>query len=333
MFEAKMDANLIIHQGAIGDLVVSLPAFYSIRTTFFDKAVEVMGYPAILSLIHQRFYADRISSIDRAHIAQLYQENSASADLLKKELSRFQRIFIFGGKSQIIAVSNLRKLADAEVLHILTFPDGDDMHVIDYQLKHLSHFGFIIKEHTPRLFLKETDFGRARELLNAKEVPVGSVPLIAIHPGSGSKEKNWPFQEYLSVMRGLHETTSAYFLIIEGPADTAVVERIKRELDTIPFVLLQNLELPLLASLLQHCSLFIGNDSGITHMAAAVDIPTIAMFGPTDPRTWAPRGERVMIMNKSAEDKTGWEWIGSGKVLDTALEIITEPSRFLPLIS
>jgi ADP-heptose:LPS heptosyltransferase len=61
-------------------------------------------------------------------------------------------------------------------------------------------------------------------------------------------------------------------------------------------LLAKGFSLPELASLMEGCRFFIGNDSGITHMAAALGVPTVALFGPTDPKVWAPRGEHVTVV-------------------------------------
>jgi len=57
-------------------------------------------------------------------------------------------------------------------------------------------------------------------------------------------------------------------------------------------------DLPLrtLAGVLARCSVYVGNDSGVSHLAAAVGAPTVAIFGPTDPRVWGPRGPRVQTV-------------------------------------
>ena len=92
---------------------------------------------------------------------------------------------------------------------------------------------------------------------------------VVIHPGSGSQKKNWPYFEVL--MNRL-------------PA-------------CVP--LPKDLRLRVLSHHLRHCRAYIGNDSGITHLAAYIGCPTIALFGPTDPRVWGPIGRRVRIIWKS----------------------------------
>lgn len=93
-----------------------------------------------------------------------------------------------------------------------------------------------------------------------------ATPNIAVHTRSGSAKKNWPYFEEL--MSRLPEARP------------------------IP----RNLSLRELARYLRECRAFIGNDSGITHLAAYLGCPTIALFGPTDPRMWGPIGRRVRIL-------------------------------------
>ena len=101
-----------------------------------------------------------------------------------------------------------------------------------------------------------------------------------------------------------------------------MIDNMSEALDGITFIALQSLALPLLAAILSQCSLFIGNDSGITHLAAALGVPTIALFGPTDPYVWGPRGKKVFIAREVIEDGSGWKWASTDTVLKAALDFL-----------
>jgi ADP-heptose:LPS heptosyltransferase len=88
--------------------------------------------------------------------------------------------------------------------------------------------------------------------------------------------------------------------------------------------MLQSLELPVLAAILGECTLFIGNDSGITHLAAAMGTPVVAIFGPTDQRIWGPRGDKVKILKRASKEGTGVQWIRPATVLDRVLPMLNE---------
>jgi ADP-heptose:LPS heptosyltransferase len=88
----------------------------------------------------------------------------------------------------------------------------------------------------------------------------------------------------------------AQIIIPVGPADTTVSEDYFKKISSPGSIPLYNLPLDELAAILKQCSLYVGNDSGITHLAAAVGTPVVALFGPTDPGVWGPRGKCVSIL-------------------------------------
>jgi heptosyltransferase-3 len=110
---------------------------------------------------------------------------------------------------------------------------------------------------------------------------------VILHPGSGSPSKVWPRFRELAL-------TLPHAEILLGPCE--------KRLD-VPNVSLANLSLPQVSEELRRCRLFIGNDSGITHVAAYWGTPTVALFGATDPKVWGPVGRRVNVLYKpSLED-------------------------------
>jgi heptosyltransferase III len=102
-----------------------------------------------------------------------------------------------------------------------------------------------------------------------------------IHPFSGSPRKNWPLEKFRAVARGLERTLAVYWC--SGPEDPPLENAVRID------------DLYELACWLSRAALYIGNDSGITHLAAAAGTPVLALFGPTDPEIWGPRGPNVRI--------------------------------------
>jgi len=119
---------------------------------------------------------------------------------------------------------------------------------------------------------------------------------LAIHPGSGSPRKTWPAERFaalLDVVAG-----SRPLLLVEGPADTDAVSRLARRPGT---VVARGLSARTLGAVLAQARLFVGHDSGVSHLAAAWGAPTLALFGPTDPSVWAPVGPRVHVVRSPDE--------------------------------
>jgi heptosyltransferase-3 len=119
-------------------------------------------------------------------------------------------------------------------------------------------------------------------------------PMVLIHPGSGSRHKCVEPAVLEAVMQQL-ERQDLIPLILEGPADEEPVKRLLSQMSITPTVV-SGLSLSVLAGLLSRVELFIGHDSGMTHLAALLGLPTVALFGPTSPERWAPRGSHVIVV-------------------------------------
>jgi heptosyltransferase-2 len=156
----------------------------------------------------------------------------------------------------------------------------------------IEELGIRVADLTEKIFLSEEDRQFGREFLQTP-----SQSIIAIHPGSGSKDKNWPLQNWIGLFarEHWHVEKRPSLIVISGEADkaqTAQLEYIWKDQD-VRFA--KNLPLPHLAGVLEH-SIFIGHDSGISHLAAAARANCILLFGPTDPNVWAPRNENVQVL-------------------------------------
>ncbi|MGA2213983.1 MAG: glycosyltransferase family 9 protein, partial [Bryobacteraceae bacterium] len=151
------------------------------------------------------------------------------------------------------------------------------------------------------LFLRQAGGdGFAVPRIDCEQLGPGNFAMI--HPFSGSERKNWPLDRF----RELALRLALPVRWCAGPEET-----LPRELmsDALRFENLYEL-----ARWLRSARVYIGNDSGITHLAAAVGTPVVAIFGPTDPAVWAPRGERVRVVSGIAVDE----------VLGVAREIMAE---------
>lgn len=124
-------------------------------------------------------------------------------------------------------------------------------------------------------------------------------PWIGFHPGSGSVRKNWPLPRWVEVMVGVQETNpEVVWRIFSGEAEE---EKLAGIFDTLTKAGLRwesvhGLPLTDLVKALQDCRLFLGHDSGTSHLAAAAGVPCRLLFGPTDPAVWRPAGSQVNVL-------------------------------------
>jgi glycosyl transferase family 9 (putative heptosyltransferase) len=126
----------------------------------------------------------------------------------------------------------------------------------------------------------------ARELL--AQLPQG---FLAIHPGSGSPRKSWPPDRFAALVEASSPDRS--WLLVEGPADAEAAAPLARRPGAVRA---RGLDARALGAVLSCAGLFVGHDSGVSHLAASWGAPTLALFGPTDPAVWAPVGPRVRVV-------------------------------------
>ncbi len=297
---SEMESMLIIHQGAIGDFILALPALASLRKAFPKAKCVIMGYPRILQLVHRRFYAEEIVSIDQKGMATFFVQNGALDLGLSPFFRSFDLVVPFGKDTEGILIKNLKRVVKGQLLPINSFPKWDEgVHVSDHLIAQLEAYGIPIEDRFPRLYLSEEDRVWAEDYLKKMGLSGGvKSQLIVIHPGSGSRKKVWPLKKFLSLLQHLRLRTDSKFLIILGPAEPADVQKSFEEMRDERVLMVKNLSLLQLASLMEGCRLFIGNDSGISHMASALGLPTLVLFGPTDSRVWSPRGEKVLVLRR-----------------------------------
>jgi ADP-heptose:LPS heptosyltransferase len=134
-----------------------------------------------------------------------------------------------------------------------------------------------------------------------RERAVDGRRLVAVHPGSGGAAKRWPPHHFAALMDRI-AGTGATPLLIEGPqdAEVALETRAARTLPhDDPRCTARELPITDLAALLARCVAYVGNDSGVTHLAALAGCPTVAIFGPTNPALWRPLGQCVSTMRVS----------------------------------
>ncbi|MEK6622796.1 MAG: glycosyltransferase family 9 protein [Planctomycetota bacterium] len=278
-------------------MIVTLPTFGAIRHYFPDAHIEIMGYTTLLEITKGRFYADAVSRFDHADNIPLFVDNAQLPPSLIKKFEGVDLIFSFVSDKEQVFARNLRKTGVKHIIHREPLPAcSESIHIIDYLLKSLDSLGITYPNIMPKVFLNNEDLCFGEKFIKDAAVD-SSKPLIAIHPGSGSRQKCWPVERFAALMSRLSRNMDAQFLVTSGPADDKIIEELRKKPGNT-FITANQLPLPHLAAIIAKCRLFIGNDSGVTHLAAATGTPTIALFGPTDPRIWGPRGEKVTILYK-----------------------------------
>jgi heptosyltransferase-3 len=275
-----MNRILVIRGGAIGDFILTLPALKALRDARPQAHIEILGYKHIAVLAENRFYAQAVRSIEHGPLARFFASNSELPTELADYFASFDLVISYLYDPDQIFETNLRAR--------ITENAG---HAARQLARPMEELGINVSDLAERVFplLEDRDF--AREFLGSTRQPI-----VAIHPGSGSQEKNWPLENWTSLFsQGSRFTDVDRLVVISGEADESQTKRLERAWKDRGIRFAEGLPLPRLAALLED-AIFIGHDSGISHLAAAAGADCILLFGPTDPDVWAPKNKNVQIL-------------------------------------
>lgn len=253
--------RLVIRPGAIGDFIVSLPALECLRADYLEVWTSTANAPLVR-------FAHAVRSIASTGLDLLGITDPPPR--LIGELRTFDSIVSWYGANR----PEFRQLVLSLDLPFTFFPalprEGAGVHATDFYLQQVSA-------------LAECRGDQLSPIQYAARIPcnVTRENFAVIHPFSGSPRKNWPLDKFRLLACGLERRMPVRWCA--GPDDPPLTDAQRFD------------DLYELACWLAQASLYIGNDSGITHLAAAVGTPVLAVFGPTDPAVWAPRGPYVRV--------------------------------------
>src|SRR5262249_10233407 len=271
------------------------PSLKVLRDARPDAHIEILGYKHIAALAENRFYAQAVRSIEYASLSSFFAKKSALAKELADYFSNFDLIVSYLYDPDRIFEENLRRCGVANLLRGPAKILESAGHAARQLTRPIEDLGVKVRDLTVRDFPSIDDRHFAREFLGPEQQP-----LIAIHPGSGGTEKNWPLGNWIALFSrhagfSFTEEKSFSLLVVSGEADEAQTEQLERAWKNRRVRFVKNLPLPHLAAVLER-SIFIGHDSGISHLAAAAGANCTLLFGPTDPNVWAPQNNNVRIL-------------------------------------
>ena len=287
---------LVIRGGAIGDFILTLPVLSALRQQFPHAHLEVIGYSHIAQLALTGGLVDQVRSIEARALAGFFARNAGLDEKLAEYFSNFALIVSYLYDPDEIFQSNVARSSKAQFIAGPHRPsESEDIHATQVFLKPLERLGIFDADPIPRLDVRQS-FGLSEPRINAR-----ASSWLALHPGSGSPRKNWPEANWATLLQRLQETTDINFLMIGGEAEGERLMRLSAPVTPTRITLAQSLPLPELASRLSACRAYIGHDSGITHLAAAVGLRGLVLWGASNEKVWSPRSERILMIRAPGE--------------------------------
>jgi heptosyltransferase-3 len=290
-----MRKMVIFRPGALGDTLLAFPALAALRRAFAGAWLRAVGNLPALRLAHAAGLADEVAAFDDLCWADLFAEEGIRSVEARQVLAGANLAVLWLRDPAGLAASNLRALGVPLVVSAPGRPpDGARLHAADYLLSTLAPIiGDAVPADLPPL-APAPEMRRWAEETWAR-LRLGDAPVLAVHPGSGGRAKCWPPECFAALARRFIEE-GWRALVVAGPADEAAAAALVAALPTERAQRVDGLTLPQLAALLARAALLVGNDSGVSHLSGLLGVPTLALFGPTDPAIWAPRGPRARVV-------------------------------------
>ena len=274
--------------GALGDFICFVPTLEALAES---ADIDVYARSEFADLVVEGI---TVQSLERPEIRKLFTPEVECDHEAREFFAPYSTVYSWLGSEQADFV---RRIAAASLGRAQTFPfrpPGTRLHQVDHYLRCLAIEN--IPQRQPAIQLRaEASRWRADSW---KQHGLDGRPVLTIGPGSGAREKNWPEEFFVAVARWWRSFTGGVVVLAVGPVEEerGGIVRLSRECVSV-----SGLRLAQLAALIAGSDLYLGNDSGVSHLAAALGVRTVVLFGPSNAEQWVPRGKRVTLLRHAIQ--------------------------------
>ena len=280
---------LVFFPGALGDFLCFLPALQHLGK---NAVVDLLAHSEFGCLLPRHI---RVRSLDCAEVARLFVHDAGHSPEVREFFACYDHVYSWLGSTQKEFVDNLMAASRGGVT---VFPFRSQ----EISGPTANYYLSCVGNEAPTNVGPSVAIGRKAILWAGKfwqEKRLRQKRVLALGPGSGAREKNWPLDYFKTVSSWWREQLDGEVLVFLGPVEEDLSEVASDSWEGVLWV--RNVALDRVAALLARSELYVGNDSGITHLAANVGTKAISIFGPSDPIQWSPRGRQVTVLSRWVE--------------------------------
>ena len=295
---------VVIHPGALGDVLLAVPALRWLKKKFPDHRILLISHEPVGQLLLECRLIDAWMSVQGARCADLCSGAMPDSAELRERLNACD-LAVAWMQDEDRGLTTALKICGVGEIRIQSpfSPQLTARHQSDRFLETLGATTADLPPDEP-LQLSASLMEQGRTWLVDMGISPDR-PIALIHPGSGSRHKCVRAEVLANVIVALNQE-GLCALVIEGPADEAIAAQLRHLLPITPTVL-RGQNLSIVAGVMAQAQVYIGHDSGATHLAALLGVPVIALFGPTDPNQWTPRGTHVVVLRGAPCVCRSWE--------------------------
>jgi heptosyltransferase-2 len=307
----KIHRILVRTTNWVGDLVMTTPAIEAVRMNFPDSTLAVLARPWVTPLLENHPAVDHVLPLKtgNGYVSHMVEVIKTASLLRKMKFDLaiiFQNAFeaallaYFGGvrfrigyntdgRGFLLSHSIIR---DEEVLRV---------HQVEYYLSILKAMGWEAESSDPTLFVAEKDKGAIQSLLSSKGIGQDHF-LLGLSPGAVfGPAKRWPAERFAAIGDWAVDKWGAKIVVMGSQGEMGICGAVSHSMKHDPVNLCGRTRLGEAMALIERCQFFVTNDSGLMHIAAALKVPMVAIFGSTDPVATGPRSEKARVVQQTVD--------------------------------
>jgi lipopolysaccharide heptosyltransferase II len=309
-FNRKIENILIIQLGDIGDVVWSTPAFKAVKETYPRAKISVllrdgfgsllMADPSLHKIFEVKRYEGNLLNKARAQCSFIRNLRKECFNLvfdLRLDDRGAYMAFISGAPIRISMIDRHAKLRNSLFTHLVDPPIPDERinGAAEQSLQIIREFDITSNDTKPKLWIDNHVMEKVYQLIENKELS-STAPWVSLNPFSRWSYKEWPYEKWVDIIDWIWKEYNIPVVIVGSQEETKRADFIEGKSRGCVYNLTGITTLDELAGLLSLSHLHVGVDSAAPHIAAAVDTPTITIYGPSDWHDWAPQGENHQVI-------------------------------------
>jgi len=288
---------LVIRGGALGDFLLTLPAVAGLRQKWPEAEIELVVAKKFGELVLGPGAVDAVRPIDQPGLAGFYASGGKLDQDWSDYFTEFDLTISYLFDPDGIFAGNWRR-AGGTGEYIGFDPRNPKEEAWRYLARPLQPLGVEVGA-SHRLYGKE---------LPKERNGSSQVKRIVIHPSSGSQKKNWPLSQWVEFLEKWRPDFPFEITWLSGEVEENLLGELPEKWRSQPHRTVRQKPLSEVFGLLRSADLYLGHDSGISHLAAWAGARCGLLFGPTDPKIWAPPGERVKCWSRDGKWPEPSEW-------------------------
>jgi len=301
---------LVIKLRYIGDVLLTTPVLSNVRINFPKVKLDVLVNSGTEEVLSYNRDIDSVLLVERGSLIWQYAFIKALRrtgydlviDLTDSDRSA---IISFLTNSPVrVGYNSENRWRGWLYTHVVP-ANCNNMHIVDYQLEALHFLKLLVKTKELRLLVAPPDDSFVKDLVHEYKLDDGR-PVILMHPGARWWFKSWPVENFARLADALQQKLNCHVVLSGSQFDQGIIGEIQALMRSKVISLAGITTIIQLAALLKYCTLYVGNDNGVMHVAAAMRTPVVAFFGLTNPLLWGPLGSGHRVFYKKIDCSPCW---------------------------